>query len=830
MGNDLRYALRTLWRSPLFTTVAVLSLALGIGANTSIFSLLDQVLYRSLPVHDPRSLVVFHVDDHSSGTSMSDNDQTVFSYPMYRDLRDGGSVFSGVIARAEAPVSLSWNNQTERAWAEIVSGNLFNVLGVSAEIGRALTPEDDGAPGAHPVVVLSHDYWVRRFGGDAAVLNQKVSINRHPMVVIGIAPAAFRGVLSGNNPDLYVPIAMKREVTPTWDGLTDRQIRWLNILARLAPGIPARKAQAAIQTVYHPAIASEVKQFPPRNERAEHLILSQKLELDPAAQGINQLRESWQKPLTALMVLVGLVLLIACANVANLLLARAASRRREMAIRLALGAGRQALLRQLLTESLVVALAGGLLGLLVSVWLTSELLRVLPVDMTSGWITANIDTPLLLFTLALSVLTGLLFGLAPALQAGRGEVASELREQPAALASARGGARFRRTLVVGQLALSLLLLVGAGLFARSLSNLLHVNPGFRTQRLLTFSIDPRLNGYSEQRGLAFIRDLQERLARLPGVASVAAADPGPLTNSNRGSNITVAGYQAREDEDMTVSRHAVTPGYFHTMGVPVLRGREITDGDLTSPDKAVVVNEAFVRRFFGARNPLGVRMMFGASNHPKLDREIVGVVEDFKHNSLREKPQPAVFAAYTNEGLNRMDFYVRGERDIASLGGQVRASVQQMDASLPVFDLHPVEVQVENSLLVDRLIAILSCAFGLLATLLAAIGLYGVVAYTVARRTAEIGIRVALGAVPRDVLWLVMKDVATLVALGLAIGLPAALVLARLVQSQLFGLQARDPLIFTAASLALVLVAVFSGIIPSSRAARIDPVDALRHE
>ena len=830
MGNDLRYALRTLWRSPLFTTVAVLSLALGIGANTSIFSLLDQVLYRSLPVHDPRSLVVFHVDDHSSGTSMSDNDQTVFSYPMYRDLRDGGSVFSGVIARAEAPVSLSWNNQTERAWAEIVSGNLFNVLGVSAEIGRALTPEDDGAPGAHPVVVLSHDYWVRRFGGDAAVLNQKVSINGHPMVVIGIAPAAFRGVLSGNNPDLYVPIAMKREVTPTWDGLTDRQIRWLNILARLAPGIPARKAQAAIQTVYHPAIASEVKQFPPRNERAEHLILSQKLELDPAAQGINQLRESWQKPLTALMVLVGLVLLIACANVANLLLARAASRRREMAIRLALGAGRQALLRQLLTESLVVALAGGLLGLLVSVWLTSELLRVLPVDMTSGWITANIDTPLLLFTLALSVLTGLLFGLAPALQAGRGEVASELREQPAALASARGGARFRRTLVVVQLALSLLLLVGAGLFARSLSNLLHVNPGFRTQRLLTFSIDPRLNGYSEQRGLAFIRDLQERLARLPGVASVAAADPGPLTNSNRGSNITVAGYQAREDEDMTVSRHAVTPGYFHTMGVPVLRGREITDGDLTSPDKAVVVNEAFVRRFFGARNPLGVRMMFGASNHPKLDREIVGVVEDFKHNSLREKPQPAVFAAYTNEGLNRMDFYVRGERDIASLGGQVRASVQQMDASLPVFDLHPVEVQVENSLLVDRLIAILSCAFGLLATLLAAIGLYGVVAYTVARRTAEIGIRVALGAVPRDVLWLVMKDVATLAALGLAIGLPAALVLARLVQSQLFGLQARDPLIFTAASLALVLVAVFSGIIPSSRAARIDPVDALRHE
>jgi len=829
MRNDIRYALRTLARSPLFSAVAILSLALGIGANTSIFSLLDQVLYRSLPVRDPRSLVVFHVDDHSSGSSMSDNQQSVFSYPMYRDLRTSAA-FNGVVARAGAPVSVSWNGQTERARSEIVSGNLFEVLGVSAAIGRAIEPEDDGAPGAHPVVMLSHDYWVRRFASDPGVLNQKVAINGHPMVVIGIAPEGFRGVLSGENPDVLAPIAMKRELTPTWDGLADRQVRWLNILARLKPGVSPLRAQAAMGTLYRPALESEVKQFPPRSKHAAQIILNQKLELQSAAQGINQLRQAWEKPLAALMALVGLVLLIACANVANLLLARATSRRREMAIRLALGAGRGSLVRQLLIESLVIALAGGLLGLLVSVWTTSALLHVLPADATGGWIAATIDGRLLLFTMALSVLTGLVFGLAPALQASRAEVASTLREQRAGLATG-SSARFRRALVVGQLALSLLLLVGAGLFARSLINLLHVDPGFRTARLLQFSIDPRLNGYSSERGYALYHDLQERLARLPGVVAVGAANPGPLSSSNRGSNVTVEGYQAREDENMDVSRHSVSPEYFHALGIPVVRGREVAERDLHSPDKVVVVNEAFVKRFFGVRNPLGRRMMFGASDTKLPDREIVGVVHDFVHNSLREAATPAVFVPYTNEDtLDRMWFYVRGERDTGEIGGQVRRLVQQMDASLPVFGMQPLELQVENSVLIDRLIAILSCAFGALATLLAAIGLYGVVAYTVARRTAEIGIRVALGAVPRDVLWLVMRDVGMLVVFGLAIGLPAALALGRLVESQLFGLKARDPAIFAGASLALVLVAVLSGLIPSSRAAHIDPIDALRHE
>ncbi|MBI3665333.1 MAG: ABC transporter permease [Acidobacteria bacterium] len=832
LWRDLRYGLRMLRRSPVFTVVAVLSLALGIGANTAIFSLLDQVLFRLLPVREPDLLVVFHVEGESApGWSLSDNSQTVFSYPMYKDLRDRSAVFGGVIARSSAPVSVSYEGQTERASAELVSGNFFGELGVQAALGRTLAPEDDEAPGAHPVVVLSYGYWTRRFGGSAAILNTKVNLNGHPMIVLGVAAPGFRSLISGQAPDVLVPIAMKREITPTWDGLDDRRIRWLNIFGRLKPGVSRPQAEAGVQTAYRPILEDELGQLGRlRTKRAEEQFLAQRLELRAASQGINQLRLEWQAPLVALMAIVGLVLLIACGNVANLLLARAVGRQRETAIRLALGAGRATIVRQLLVESLVVALAGGLVGLLVAGWTTGALLGFLPAGEAGHWLSSQLDLRVLAFTLLLSVATGLLFGLAPAIQATRADVAPALKGQPGSFASASGPARLRRTLVVAQIALSLILVVGSGLFARSLYNLRHVNPGFRAEQLMTFAVDPRLNGYDAAHGYVFYRELQERLAALPGVRAAGAANPGPLTNNDRGGNLTVEGYQPKEGEEPDSKLSGVGPGYFQALGMPVLVGREFTERDLAGP-KVVVVNEAFAKQYFGAQNPLGRRLAFGSANRITLDREIVGVVGNHKHDNLREAARRFVFFPYTqDERLDRLSFYVRAERSASELGPEIRRIVREMDANLPVFDMKSMQVRVEESIYADRLIAVLAGAFGLLATLLAAMGLYGVVAYMVARRTAEIGIRMALGAMPGDVLWLVMKDVARLALGGIAIGLPTALALGRLVESQLFGLKAHDPLIFTGAACLLALVAMLSGYIPGRRAARIDPMNALRYE
>ncbi len=831
MWNDLRFGFRTLRRSPVFAIVAVLSLALGIGANTSIFSLLSQVIFRFLPVADPESLVVFHADGQREGRSSSDNGEAVFSYPMYRDLRDRNRVFSGVIARSGAPVSVSYGGQTERAGVEMVSGNFFEVLGVRPAMGRLFTSDDDGAPGAHPVAVLSHGYWKRRFGGNAAILNSKIDINGHPMIVIGVAPPGFHGVLSGQTPDLLAPIAMKREITPTWYGLDDRQDRWLNVFARLKPGTTRQQAAAAMEVLYRNISEDELAQMKhPLAPHGRQEFLSQKLELRPAAQGINPLRADWETPLVALMAMVGLVLLIACANVANLLLARAASRQKEFAIRLAIGAGRAAIVRQLAVESLMVALTGGLAGLLVANWTTAALLRLLPEDATGGWLGAALDFRTLGFALLLSVLTGLAFGLMPALASTRPDLSSSLKDQSANVTATGGQARFRKMFIVAQVALSLLLLVGAGLFARSLFNLMTENPGFHAEKLLMFSVDPSLNGYDTPRGTAFYRDLHQRLAAMPGVRSVGGASYGPFGHSDRASNITIEGYQAKEDEAVGAHQDGLSPDYFRTMGIPLMAGREFTDRDVAGAPKVVIVNEAFVKRYAAAGNLLGKHLAFGAGD-VKLDREIVGIARDFKYNSLREPVNPFIYEPYAqHDPLERTTFFVRTSRNEADLGPQVRAVVRGMDPNLPVYNMRPMEVQIEDSIYRDRLVATLASTFGLLATLLAAIGLYGVVAYNVARRTAEMGVRMAFGAMPRDVLKLVMREVGLMVLTGVVIGVPAALGLARFVESQLFGVKANDPLIFAVATVSLTLVALLAGYIPARRAARIDPIKALRYE
>jgi len=835
MWNDLRFGFRTLRRSPVFTAIAVASLALGIGANISIFSLLSQVMFRMLPVADPERLMLFHTEGEREGASMSDNGEGVFTYPMYKDLRDRNRVFSGVIARASAPVSLAYSGQTDRARAELVSGNFFQVLGVSAAIGRVFTKDDDGAPGAHPVVVLTRGYWERRFGANPAIVNQKVTINAHPMIVIGVAARGFHGVLAGDTPDVLVPIAMahpiamKREITPGMDILNDRFVRWLSVFARLKPGVSRQQAEAELRVLYRAASEDDLAQKKDLPARGRERYLSQKISLRPAAQGINALRADWETPLIALMAMVGLVLLICCANIANLMLGRAAARQKEIAVRLAIGASRAALARQLMIESMLVSIAGGLVALLCAQWTTAGLLQLLPENATGGWVQASLDVRTLLLCAALAIVTGIVFGLAPAIASTRPDLGISLRTQAGA-SSSGDPAHLRKIFIVAQVALSLVLLIGSGLFARSLWNLMTRDPGFRAEKLLRFVVDPGLNGYDAQRGWAFYRDLRRRLAALPGVSTVGGADFGPFGHGRRGLNITIEGYRAAEEEEVGASIDGATPDYFRTMAIPLIAGREFTERDAAGAPKVVIVNEAFVKRYSRGQDAIGKRLAFGAGD-VKPDREIVGIARDSHYGSLRETADPFIYVPYEQgEGLERMSFFVRTARKETDLGPLIRSTVGGMDANLPVFDMRSMTVQIEDSIYRDRLVAILASAFGLLATLLAAVGLYGVVAYNVARRTAEMGLRMALGALPRNVVGLVMREVGLLVLAGALIGASAALLAARYIESQLFGVKANDPFIFAGAILTLAAAAGLAGYIPARRAARIDPIKALRYE
>jgi predicted permease len=828
--HDLRFSLRTLRRNPLVTGVAVLSLALGIGANTAIFSLLQQVVLRSLPVQDPERLVTLHSDYSPLGDSMSDTSgSTVFSYPLYRELRDQDRAFSGVIARTSTIVRFTWRNDTQAAHTEIVSGNFFQVLGGRAAVGRVLLHEDDGAPGANPVAVLGYTYWTTRLGGDRAILNQTVTLNGYPMVVVGVAAADFNGLVQGQTPDIFVPIAAQRAVMPDLDILSERNFRWLNLFARLAPSVTMTSAQAATDAVYHSLIAAELADMGPmRNDQERDRFLNHRAELLPAAQGISRLREKWQKPLAVLLGMVGLVLLIACSNIAGLLAARAAGRHREIAIRLAFGARRRDLVKQLLLEGLLLSLAGGVAALLTENWCTVGLLSLLPRDSTGSWIAPGFDPSLLAFTLVLAIAAGILFSLAPALQATRPFTGSGWNDRAS---TASGSAtRLRRVLVTGQIALAMLLATGAGLFTLSLTNLLHINLGFRTQQLLSFSLNATLDRPEVSRTIAFYQDLLARLKSRPWAAGVAAAESGPFSGSGRGSNLTIEGYHPPRDESPDSSVVLVSTGFFRAIGIPLRAGREFDDHDTASAPKTVIVNESFAKLYFAGQSPVGRHMMFGASNHPVLDREVVGVVADFR-TDVRSRPKATVYAPYTQwSRATRLVFYVRTRGDERKATAAILRIVHDADPNLPSPAVRSLDVVVRDSLYIERLIAILSGTFGILAVLLAAIGVYGVMAYGVARRTSEIGLRLALGAQPADVRHMILREAAHMVTIGLAIGLTAALLLGRLVESQLYGVQADNPVILLAAAATLAVVGLAAAFIPGWRASRIDPLVALRYE
>ena len=827
---DLRLALRGLRRNPLFATVAILSLALGIGANTAIFTLTDQILLRKLPVTAPDQLVMLYQEGSHNGSNMGTR---MHSYPLYQDLQQRAEPLAEVLCRRLVPASVSVDNQTERVQAEMVSGNFFSMLGVKAAAGRVFnSKEDDQAYQGHPVVVLSYDYWTSRFARDPAVLGKKILVNNYPMTIVGVSAAGFAGIDPAQSPQIRVPVLMKPVMVPnwTWVHMDNRRTRWVQVFGRLKPGYTVESAQAPLQGLFMQVRAHEMT-LPAAKDWSSYSreqFMKGRMNVTGAAMGFSGLRNDFSTALVVLMCMVGLVLLIACANVANLLIARGFMRQKEIAVRLSLGASRGRLVRQLLVESLLLSFAGGVVGLGLSVVLTRGLLALIPAGGQPLLITAHPDFRILGFTLGLTFATGVIFGLLPALRASRPDPWTTLKDTVGSIAGTGGSLFLRKGLVTAQVALSFLLLFGAGLFVRSLQNLKTTDTGVVLDNLVTFQVSPALNGYDGPRAVQFYAQLLDRLRSAPGVKSAGLASVSILSGSEWDSSMSVEGHRAADGEDMQAFMNSLSPGYFETMQIPFLEGRDFTQMDLKERTTVAIVNRRFANHFFPGKSAVGKRLGFGNRPDTKLTIEIIGVVADSLYEGPREGVRRQVFVP--NWGPNGVAFYVRTMTLSASAYSLVRNEVRQLDSSLPVYEMKTLEAQLDETLLTDRLIALLSAGFGLLATVLASIGLYGVMAFVVARRKKELGIRLALGAQPAGVIWLVMREVLLLLAIGLAVGIPAAMALGRFVSTQLYGIEPYDPWIAGATTLLLTVVSAAAGLIPAHRASRIDPILALRYE
>jgi predicted permease len=825
--QDVRYALRMLRKSPGFTAVVVLTLALGIGANTAIFSLMNAVLLQSLPVRNPEQLIVLRYTDAQPRGAEED-----FSYPMYQALRDKSTAFDGVLTRSGVSFNVTYAGQSEWAYGELVSGNYYEVLGVRPWLGRLLSPEDDRTPGAHPVAVLSYGYWQTRFGSDPSIVGRKILLDAQPMTVIGVSAPGFFGTEMARDPSITVPMMMTLVFKPVpANRMQSARHRWLTILARRKPEISVAKAQASTDVLYHQALEEQLNALGSSvTEHDRGRVLSSHIQLDDGSQGFAHLRGEMQRPLVLMFCVTAMVLLVACANLANLLLARSAKRRKEVAVRLAIGAGPGRLIRQWLTESILLGLFGGAAGILFAFWLKTGLIRFLPADFSSN-LKAPMDAKVMGFLVIASVFTGLLFGLAPALQISRSSVTEAMHGEAAVTVSREHVFSLRNALVFLQVALSLPLLIGAGLFLHSLRNLRGVDTGFVKENVFLANLNPSLNGYSTERIRSLYGDLLARVRILPGVRAASLTTSSVISGGWDQDSVRVEGYQPRQEEEVSPNNAIISPGYFSSLGIPFVSGSDFTDQDTAARPKVVIINQTFAHYYFGDANPLGKRLSMDDDPKAPLDMEIIGVVRDAKYVNLREKPHRHFYTALAQQPrLFDMTLQVRTANDPRSIGDLVRAQVHDLDPNLPLYATTTLEIQIDNSLIAERLLSWLSSMFGMLATLLASVGLSGVVAFSVARRTREIGVRMALGAQRRDILFLAMSQMVPAVGVGLAVGLVAAYALNHLLGSMLYDVGSTDLATFTGAGILLASVAALAAYLPARRAAQVDPLMALRYE
>jgi predicted permease len=829
---NLKLAFRRLAKTPFVSLVSIVSLALGIGANAAIFSLYDQTLLRPLPVVRPAELVNLSAPGPKPGSTSCNQAggcDEVFSYPMFRDLERLQTVFTGLAAHVSFGANLAYRGQTMNAQGMLVSGSYFPVLGLQPALGRLLTPDDDRNIGNHFVTVLSHDYWSTRLGANPAVLNETITVNGQALTIVGVAPRGFGGTTLGSDPKLFVPLTMRALMSPGWKGFENRQSYWAYLFGRLKPGVSIEQARAGINSVYAPIINDiEAPLQKGMSDQTLARFKTKTIAVERGQRGQSSVHRQAKAPLLLLMTVTGIVLLIACANIANLLLARGAGRATEMAVRLSLGASRRQLLMQLLTESCVLAVLGGIAGLLVARWTLVLVASLLPPEATST-LEFSLQGRIVVFAAVVSLATGFVFGLFPAWHSTKPDLVSAIKAQAGQPSGARGAARFRSSLVTAQIALSMALLMCAGLFVKSLVNVSKVNLGLKVDNVVTFGISPSLNGYDPARAKALFGRAAEELSSVPGVTGVAMARVPLLAGNNWGNDVSVEGFQRDPDTDAESRYNEINPGYFRTLGVPLLAGREFTPADVEKAPKVAIVNEAFTKKFNLGRDAVGKHMAQGDKG--PLDIEIVAVVQNAKYSEVKDAVPPLFFRPYLqSERVGSLNFYVRTASDPAQLLRTIPGVIARLDPNLPVEDLKTMPQQVRDNVFMDRMISTLSAAFAMLATVLAAIGLYGVLAYTVSQRTREIGLRMALGADGPRVRGMILKQVGWMTLVGAVVGVAGAYYLGRAASSLLFELQPYDPGVMAASIALLTLVAFGAGYIPAYRASRVHPMQALRYE